>query len=76
MTALLIDVTDIPDEMAVELVRAVRARASTSLIDVRHSRVTREVLRGTDEKHASLVRDLELARMKNMQAYIAIRGCG
>lgn len=68
----LIDVTDIPDEMSVELLRAVRAAAP--LIDVRHSRVTREILRGTDDKHAALVRELELARMKKMQCYIAIRG--
>ena len=27
-----------------------------------------------NEKHAALVRDLELFRMKKMQAYIAIRG--
>ncbi len=70
----LLDVTDIPDEMSVELLRAVRAAGGTPLIDVRHSRVSREVLRGTDAKHASLVRDLELARMKKMQVYIAMRG--
>lgn len=70
----LLDVTDIPDEMAVELLRAVRAAGGTPLLDVRHSRLTREVLRGTDATHASLVRDLELARMKKMQVYIAIRG--
>ncbi len=70
----LIDVTDIPDEMAVELLRAVRAAGGTPLIDVRHSRVTREVLRGTDDRHAALVRELELARMKKVQCYIAIRG--
>lgn len=70
----LIDVTDIPDEMAVELLRAVRAAGGTPLIDVRHSRVTREVLRGTDNRHAALVRELELARMKKVQCYIAIRG--
>ena len=50
----LLDMTDVPDEMSVELIRAVRSAGSTPLIDVRHSRVTREVLRGTDEKHASL----------------------
>src|SRR5215472_332054 len=33
-----------------------------------------ELLRGTTEKHAEAVRDLELFRMKKMQAYIAIRG--
>jgi aminopeptidase len=70
----LLDVTDIPDEMSVELLRAVRAAGGTPLIDVRHSRVTREILRGTDAKHATLVRELELARMKKMQVYIAMRG--
>ena len=70
----LLDMTDVPDEMSVELLRAVRAAGGTPLIDVRHSRVTREILRGTDDQHASLVRELELARMKKMQVYIAIRG--
>jgi len=70
----LLDLTDVPDEMAVELIRAVRAAGGTPLIDVRHSRVSREVLRGTNGKHAALVRDLDLARMKKMQVYIAIRG--
>lgn len=70
----LLDVTDVPDEMTVELMRAVRAAKGTPLVDVRHTRVTREVIRGTDEKHATLVRDIDLARMKKMQCYIAIRG--
>lgn len=70
----LLDVTDVPDEFSVELMRAVRAAGGTPLIDVRHSRVSREILRGTDEKHAGLVRDIELARMKKVQCYIAIRG--
>ena len=70
----LLDLTDVPDEMAVELIRAVRAAGGIPLIDVRHSRISREVLRGTNEKHAALVRDLDLARMKKMQVYIAIRG--
>ncbi len=70
----LLDLTDVPDEMAVELIRAVRAAGGTPLIDVRHSRVTREMLRGTNEKHAVLARDFDLARIKMMQCYIAIRG--
>jgi aminopeptidase len=70
----LLDMTDVPDEFSVELMRAVRAAGGTPLIDVRHTRISREILRGTDEKHASLVRGLELARMKKMQCYIAIRG--
>ncbi len=70
----LIDVTDVPDAMSIALLRAVRAAGGTPLIDVRHSRVTREILRGTDPAHAVLTRDLDLARMKKMNCYIAIRG--
>jgi len=70
----LLDMTDVPDEFSIELMRAARAAGATPIIEVRHTRVTRELLRGTDEKHSALVRDLELFRMKKMQAYIAIRG--
>ncbi len=70
----LLDMTDVPDEFSVELMRAARAAGATPFIEVRHTRVTRELLRGTNESHASLLRDLDLARMKKMQAYIAVRG--
>jgi aminopeptidase len=70
----LIDAIDIPDEFTVELMRAVRKAGATPLVEVRHGRVTRELLRGTDEHNASLVRDVEMFRMKKVQAYIALRG--
>lgn len=70
----LLDVIDVPDEFAVELIRAARAAGAIPLIEVRHGRITREILRGTERKHAALVRDVEMSRMKRMQAYIAIRG--
>jgi len=70
----LLDMIDVPDEFSVELMRAARAAGATPIIEVRHTRITREIVRGTDQKHAALVRDLELSRMKKMQAYIAIRG--
>ena len=70
----LIEAIDVPDEFSVELLRSVRRARAVPIIEVRHSRVTREIIRDTDEKHASLVRDIELARMRKMQAYIAIRG--
>ena len=63
-----------PDEFSVELVRAARARGAIPLVEIRHTRVNRELLRDTNARHAGLVCDLELARMKKMQAYIAIRG--
>lgn len=72
----LLDMIDVPDAMTVALMRAVRAARATPVVEVRHSRVTREILRGTNPRHAGLLRDLELARMKKMQGYIAIRGGG
>jgi len=70
----LLDMIDVPDEFSVALMRAVRAAGGIPLVEVRHTRVTREILRATHKQHAQLVRDLELARMKKMQAYIAVRG--
>ena len=70
----LLDMMDVPDEMSVELIRAVRAAGGIPLIDLRHARVTREVQRGTTEAHARLLCSTELARMKKMHVYIAIRG--
>ena len=71
---ILLDMIDVPDEFTIELVRAARAAGATPFVETRHTRVGREMLRGIDEKHAEAVRDLELFRMKKMQAYIAIRG--
>ncbi len=70
----LVDAIDVPDQFTVELVRAIRAAGAIPLVEVRHGRVTRELLRDTGEAHAALVRDVEMFRMKKMQAYFAIRG--
>ena len=72
----LLDLSDVPDEFGVELVRAARARGAVPVVAVRHTRLNRELLRDTNPAHASLERDLELFRMKKMQAYIAVRGSG
>jgi len=71
---ILLDMIDVPDEFTIELIRASRAAGAMPFVETRHTRVGREMLRGIDEKHAASVRDLELFRMKKMQAYIAIRG--
>ena len=71
---ILLDMIDVPDEMTVALMRAARAVGAVPLVDIRHSRVLREVQRGTTERHARLIRDHEMARMRKVQAYLAIRG--
>jgi aminopeptidase len=70
----LLDVTDVPDEFSVELIRQARAAGAVPIVEARHTRLNRELLRDTNREHATLVRDLELARMRKMQAYIAVRG--
>jgi aminopeptidase len=70
----LLDMIDVPDEFSVELIRAVRAAGGTPLVEVRHTRVSRELLLEMSDKQAVLVRDIEMFRMKKVQAYIAIRG--
>jgi aminopeptidase len=71
---ILLDMIDVPDEFTIELIRAVRAADALPFAEVRHTRVSRELLLGINDKHAALVRDIEMFRMKKMQAYIAIRG--
>jgi aminopeptidase len=63
---LLLDMVDVPDEMSVALIRATRVAGGVPLVEVRHSRVAREIQRGTDEVHSKLVRDLEMQRMKRV----------
>src|SRR5712671_711372 len=69
-----LDMIDVPDEFSVELMRAVRRAGAIPLIEVRHTRITREIIRDTSPEHASLVRQIEMFRMKKAQAYIAVRG--
>lgn len=71
---ILLDLIDVPDEFSVELMRAVRRAGALPFIETRHTRVTREILRDTNAQHAAIIRDVELYRMKKMQAYVAIRG--
>ncbi len=70
----LLDMIDVPDEFTIELMRGVRAAGAIPLVELRHTRVSREIVLGTEKAHADLVCEIELARMKKVQAYIAIRG--
>src|SRR5712692_2996531 len=70
----LLDMIDVPDEFSIELMRAARAAGAIPIIEARHTRLAREMIRDSNDTHAALVRDLELFRMKKVQAYIAVRG--
>ena len=70
----LLDMIDVPDEFSIELIRAVRAAGGTPFVEARHTRLSREILKGITQPQAEQIRDIEMFRMKKMQAYIAIRG--
>jgi aminopeptidase len=70
----LLDMIDVPDEFSIELIRAVRAAGGIPFVEVRHTRVSRELLLQVSPEQAGQIREIEMFRMKKMQAYIAIRG--
>ncbi len=70
----LIDAFDVPDEFVISLVRAVRNAKAIPFVQVHRARITREMAIAASEPQLEISSALELARMKKMDAYIAIRG--
>jgi len=70
----LIETFDVPDEMTVALVRAVRNAGAIPFAQIQRARVNRELALNATERQLNLTAIHELARMKKMDAYIAIRG--
>ncbi len=71
---ILLELSDAPDEMAVALIRAVRAAGGFPHIRLHHGLVSREMMAGAQEEQYAAVADDLMHEMKRMQAYIAIRG--
>ncbi len=71
---ILLDLTDVPDDFAISLLKAVRKKGAYPFIELKHSRVSREFILGSNDAQSKEFAKLELAKMKQMQAYIAIRG--
>ncbi len=69
-----IDAFDVPDAMVIALVRAARARGALPYVAVHRARVTRELMLGATEEQFSAHAAVELKRMQQMDAYIALRG--
>jgi aminopeptidase len=70
----LIDVFDVPAEMTVALVRAAKAAGALPYVQVNQARVSRELAASATEEQLDFASRHELARMKAMAAYIAVRG--
>lgn len=70
----LIEAFDTPDAMTVALIRAARKARAIPFVQLQRARVTRELALEIDRRALDLTAAHELARMKKMDAYIAIRG--
>jgi aminopeptidase len=70
----LIETFDIPDEMTIALVRAVRKAGGVPFAQTYRTRVNRALALEASDRQLNLMASHELARMKRMNAYIAVRG--
>src|SRR5256714_456711 len=70
----LIEAFDVPDQMVVALVRAARKSGAVPFVQVQRNRVSRELAMDASDRQLNFAAAHELARMKKMQAYIALRG--
>lgn len=70
----LIEAIDIPNEMVIALIQEVRARGGNPLVTLKHNVIQRELIKGGSAENMSLAGDYEAYRMKQVQAYIGVRG--
>src|SRR5213595_3772113 len=70
----LIEAFDVPDEMTIALIRAARKAGGMPFVQVYHARVNRVLALEASDRQLNLLASHELARMKKMDAYIAVRG--
>jgi aminopeptidase len=70
----LIEGFDIPAEMVVVLIRAVRKAGGIPLVELKQNQIQRELLCRADEEGVKLMGRYEAYRMERVQAYIGVRG--
>src|ERR1043166_5353327 len=70
----LIEAFDIPDEMTAALIRAARKAGGIPFAQVHRARVNRALAMEASGRQLDIMTSNELARMKKMNAYIAVRG--
>ncbi len=70
----LIDVAETPEEFVIALIRAARAAKAEPYVVMHSGRVSRELAMGVTGTQAATMAEFDLARLKKMQAYIAVRG--
>ncbi len=70
----LIECYDTPIEFVDELIKAVYKAGGYPLLELKHQRLMRTLLKGASKESLAAICDAELHRMKNMDAFIGVRG--
>ena len=70
----LIDVSDTPEEFVIAMIRAARAAKADPFVVMHSGRISRELALGATGSQAATMAEIDLARLKKVQAYIAVRG--
>lgn len=70
----LIDLYDAPESIGLALIREARAKGAVPVLRLNQSRLTREMLKGATEDQYKVIAKGLMAEMKDMDAYIAVRG--
>ena len=66
----LIDVYDVPDEVPIALIRAVRAAKAEPFVNINNARVTRELYMGATEAQYDVQSKLALAQMQKLPSVL------
>src|ERR1700682_1727883 len=72
--AVLIEAFDVPDEMPIALIQAIRKVGAIPFVQIHRARISRALTLGASDRQLKLMASHELARMRKMDAYIAVRG--
>ena len=70
----LIDAYDVPDSITIALIRAIRKAGAQPYVNIQNAQVSRELLMNASEKQYDILAKYSLAQMKQMDAFIALRG--
>ena len=70
----LLDLHDVPDAVGIALIREARARGAVPFVRCHQGRIAREMAMGATEPQYDVIAKHLLAEMKDMDAYIAVRG--
>ncbi len=70
----LIDASETPEDFVIALIRAARAAKAEPFVVMHSNRISRELALGITATQAGTMAAIDLARLKKVQAYIAVRG--